>query len=82
MVQANGWLVSLGKRLWLWTSGLLNAYYGGDRAESFSSRSWRESLSGDERWLRVVKNINRVFFWQSNHCRGAYAAYKERGGTL
>ena len=31
---------------------------------------------GDARWRRVVWVINKLFFWQRNHCRGAYA--KER----
>lgn len=43
-----------------------NALLGGHPKESISARSWREP------WPRVVAVINRVFFWQGNHCQQAY----------
>ena len=35
--------------------------------ESISGRAWRNG------W-RIVPLINALFFWQNNHCRGAYSA--------
>jgi hypothetical protein len=39
----------------------------GDSQESISARCWRKQ------WTIGIKIINTVFFWQNNHCRGAYA---------
>ena len=39
----------------------------GDSQESISSRCYREN------WTLGIKIINKVFFWQNHHCRGAYA---------
>ena len=41
--------------------------------ETLSARAWR--LRGDS---NMYKFINLLFFWQSNHCRGAYNAEMER----
>lgn len=38
----------------------------GDPTESISSRAWRSG------WTRTVRVINACFWWQNNHCRGAY----------
>jgi len=46
-------------------SQLCNALIGGHSNESISGRSYREGWA-----LATV--INAIFFWQSNHCRGAY----------
>lgn len=37
----------------------------GSPTESISSRACRSG------WVRTVRVINAVFWWQSNHCRGA-----------
>lgn len=44
-------------------SRFLNALIGGSEYESLSARAYKE---GKEKW------INWIFFWQNNHCRGAY----------
>lgn len=45
--------------------------------ETLSARAWRAS-EADRVWGKVfVPAINLCFFWQSNHCRGAYSATKE-----
>jgi len=48
-------------------SQLMNVIiFNGDPNESTSGRVYRENVT----W--AVKFINAIFFWQSNHCRGAY----------
>lgn len=44
-------------------SRFLNALIGGSEYESLSARAYK---AGNE------KLINWIFFWQNNHCRGAY----------
>ncbi|HEY4543229.1 MAG TPA: hypothetical protein VIG40_01165 [Tissierellaceae bacterium] len=46
--------------------------FRGKPDETLSARVWRE-----ERKLLVIA-INSFFFWQNNHCRGAYAQEVER----
>ena len=54
-------------------SQILNVIFlNGDPNESISGRVWRE-----QRWM-AVKWINRLFFWQVEHCRGAYQTDLER----
>lgn len=54
---------------------LVNAVLGGLPSETLSVRAYRLGvLGGDTRWRRVVWFINKLFWWQKNHCRGAYAA--------
>ena len=56
---------------------LINAVLGGRPSETLSVRAYRLGvLDGRTSWRRVVWIINKLFFWQRNHCRGAYA--KER----
>ena len=54
---------------------LINAVLGGRPSETLSVRAYRLGvLDGRTGWRRVVWFINKLFFWQRNHCRGAYAA--------
>ena len=53
--------------LYLATDQWLNAFLGGNPTETISARCWRESRTS------CIKIINTIFFWQANHCRGAYA---------
>jgi len=48
-------------------SQALNTILFGDSQESISARCWRKQ------WTIGVKIINTMFFWQNNHCRGAYS---------
>jgi hypothetical protein len=41
-------------------------FLNGDPNESISARVWRLGL------YRAVKIINKLFFWQKNHCKAAY----------
>lgn len=49
---------------------LVNAFCGGWPDETLSSRAWRWELAGKRSWPRKV--IDRLFFWESEHCRESY----------
>jgi len=50
---------------------------GGWPDETLSSYAWRLHLQGKPMgWTHRV--INAIFWWQSNHCRGAYRDEAER----
>ena len=58
---------------------LINAVLGGLPSETLSVRAYRLGvLDGRTGWRRVVWFINKLFWWQKNHCRGAYAAAVNR----
>ncbi len=53
--------------LWSAFSQILNVLIlNGHPNESISGRCYREN------WSSAESFINKIFFWQSNHCRGAY----------
>ena len=55
-------------RLFSATSQWLNVLLlDGEPNESISGRCYREG------WTKAEAVINRLFFWQNRHCRGAYA---------
>ncbi|WP_283120072.1 hypothetical protein [Neisseria elongata] len=61
------------------TDQLINAVLGGRPSETLSVRAYRLGvLDGRRGWRRVVWFINKLFWWQRNHCRGAYAAAVNR----
>lgn len=48
-------------------SQFLNAaFWRGDPNECISGRCWREQR------LRAIRWIDRIFFWQDNHCKEAW----------
>lgn len=53
---------------------LLNATLGGYADETLSSRAYRRASVAQpkRRWRVAYRAINGLFFWQSNHCRGAF----------
>ena len=54
-------------RIWSAFSQMLNVIMlNGDPNESISGRCYRQ------KWIKPMLIINACFFWQSNHCRGAY----------
>ena len=59
---------------------LLNATLGGYADETLSSRAYRRSSVAQPkrrgRW--AYKSINTLFFWQPDHCRGAYEMEAQR----
>ena len=55
---------------------LVNTFLGGMADETLSARAWRNHLKGERTWL--VKVIDTLFFWQTEHCRTAYESEVER----
>lgn len=53
-------------------SQVLNTLIGGCPDETISARAWRKNN------IPLIFFINGVFFWQNNHCRGAYHQEKTR----
>ncbi|XWY20033.1 DNA helicase UvrD [Bisgaard Taxon 45] len=54
---------------------LFNTLLGGAADETLSSRTYRGAvLSADpkRRWRVLHKIINGLFFWDKDHCKGAY----------
>ena len=54
---------------------LFNAVIGGYCDESLSSRAYRWEKNGVRSWPRRV--IDRLFFWEPNHCRESYRSERE-----
>lgn len=55
-----------------------NAIWGGHRDQSFSARAYEASLM-DRRWgVIAVALIDRLFWFQPDHCRRAFLADDER----
>jgi hypothetical protein len=52
---------------------LFNVALGGSVHESISSRAYRLEQGNDKYFKHLAKCINCMFWWQKNHCRGAYA---------
>lgn len=50
---------------------LLNALLLGYADETLSARAWRMRAK-NKKWALAVTLINGLFFWQANHCRGAF----------
>jgi hypothetical protein len=56
------------KNLWIAFSALINVLvFNGSPTQSFSSRCYSEPRP-KAMWL-----INKIWFWQNNHCRGVFA---------
>lgn len=54
---------------------LANALLGGYADETLSSRIHRGAVLAAKpkrRWLVARRVVNGLFFWQPDHCRGAY----------
>lgn len=58
-------------------SQLLNALTGGFADESLSGRAWR-GRNARRRWRLWVAVIDRLFFWEVQHCYNAYLYEIER----
>ena len=54
---------------------LVNALLAGFPDETMSSRAWRWEQDGVRAWPRRV--IDRLFFWEQNHCRESYQSERE-----
>lgn len=49
---------------------LINTLVGGYADETLSSHAYRRKLDGSAPWQAWI--IDRLFFWQREHCRTAY----------
>lgn len=49
---------------------LANAIIGGEPDETLSARAWR--LRQRPAWGRAQRIIDRLFFWEAEHCRASY----------
>lgn len=59
-------------------SQMWNAFWGGHRDQSFSSRSYEAMLAG-KWWGKIaVVVVNRLFWWEQDHCRRAFLSDDER----
>lgn len=66
-------------RLLIAMDQLVNVLLNGSPDETLSSRAWRMQLKQQPYSGWLARAINSLFFWQANHCRGAYARERARG---
>jgi len=58
------------------TSASLNVIlFNGHQDETLSARAWRENRP-------IYKVINKIFFWEDNHCRNAHLTDIQRAEEL
>lgn len=60
----------------------LNALLGGYADETLSSRIHRGAVLSAQpkrRWRIARRVVNGLFFWQTDHCAGAYRMERRRG---
>lgn len=62
--------ISYGKSIFIGIDQLINAILGGWPDETLSSASYRMDRDGVRSWPCAL--INKLFFWQKNHCKSAY----------
>lgn len=57
----------------------LNAWlFNGWADETISARAYRNSAQGKRKWVTFERWINRLFFWQKNHCEASFRMEQER----
>lgn len=57
---------------------LVNTLLCGMADETLSARAYRMQEKGHKYWGWTASFINKLFFWQANHCRGAWRDEIER----
>lgn len=67
------------RRIILALDQLGNALIGGYEDETLSARAWRNRHRRS--WGAARKVIDTIFFWDGDHCRGAYEYERLRMGT-
>lgn len=55
----------------------INTFFGGMADETLSARAYRKRLKSKS-WNSFGKVINRIFFWQENHCYESYLSERNR----
>jgi len=71
------------KQLLIAIDQLLNCFIGlfigGSWAdETWSARSWRQSVDVGGKWNTIRKLIDRLFWWDTNHCYESWRSEKLR----
>ena len=67
--------MSYGKAVLIAADQLLNALLAGWPDETMSSRAWRWEQDCVRAWPRRL--IDKLFFWEPNHCRESYQSERE-----
>lgn len=62
----------------IWFDQGLNVLLGGYADETLSARAHRMRVKGHKYWGRSANAIDRVFFWQKDHCLNSYLSEKQR----
>ncbi|WP_424410087.1 DNA helicase UvrD [Pasteurella sp. PK-2025] len=60
---------------------LFNTFLSGSPDETLSSRAYRGAILAKKpkkKWLWSYKAINKIFFWQKDHCKQAYESEVKR----
>ena len=57
---------------------LANAIANGSPDETLSSRAHRARVAGKPGWRRVAGVIDRLFWWDKDHCRESWLAERYR----
>ncbi len=65
-------------QLVMWLDCGLNALLGGYYAETFSAHCHR--CNNDAFWYRAESIVNKIFFWELNHCERAFRITCEMAG--
>lgn len=55
-----------------------NVLLRGEPDETLSSRAHRMRLKGQPVWGWTATAINLLFFWQQDHCKGAFESEQQR----
>lgn len=63
-------------------SQFFNVLIGGHPDETISARAHRRRLEGHAGWARLRNLLNRVFFWQADHCASSFAGDCERAAQV
>ena len=63
------------KKVFIAVDQLVNAVLAGWPDETMSSRAWRWEQDGVRSWPRRL--IDRLFFWEENHCFQSYQSERE-----
>ena len=64
--------MTYGKAVLIAADQLVNALLAGWPDETLSSRAWRWEQNGVRSWPR--RFIDRLFFWEQDHCYQSYIA--------
>lgn len=73
--------MSYAKQIFIAFDNVVNTLLKGKADETISARAYRCGVVDDKpkrRWVLARHCIDVLFFWQSEHCRGAYISQWQR----